>query len=116
MQNTGEAAGALAEAERYQTFGNRYADRGGFEFAAATAQRDGEARRIMMFSKLGLIEYLGNVWKSTNNPGAARQLTAQINEYGKLAEAYGAMLGMYRENISYVIKYDQMVQANGGLK
>jgi hypothetical protein len=116
VQNTGEVAGAMAEAERYQTFGDRYADRGGFEFAAATAQRDGEEKRILMFSRVGLIEYLGNVWKQTSNPEAARQLTEQINAYGKLAEAYGAMLGMYRENISYVIKYDQMVQANGGLK
>lgn len=114
LQNTGQAAGALAEAERYAAFGDRYADRGGFEFAAATAQRDGEAKRIMMFSKVGLIEYLGNVYMQTHNPEAAKKLIQQINEYGKLAEAYGAMLGMYRENISYILKYDGMVQANGG--
>ena len=28
----------------------------------------------------------------------------------------GALLGKYRENIAYILKYDAMVQANGGLK
>ena len=109
MQNTGEAAGSLAEAERYAAFGDNIVDRGGFEFAGATAQRDGEGKRVMMFSKIGLIEYLAN-------KGMNKELIAVMNEYGKLAEAYGAMLGIYKENVSYIIKYDKMVQANGGLK
>jgi len=114
LQNTGRTAGALAEAERYAAFGDRYADRGGFEFAGATAQRDSEGKRILMYSKVGLIEYLANIYQQTGNPEAGKQLMQQINDYGKLAEAYGAMLGMYQENLSYMVKYDNMIQANGG--
>lgn len=117
LQDVGTAAGALAEAERYTEFGDRIADRGGFEFAGATAQRDGEVKRIAMFSKVALIEYFGQVWAQyPNERQAKKQLVELINEYGKLSEAYGAMLGMYRENISYIQKYDAMVQANGGMK
>ena len=121
IQNVGEYAGALAEAERYQTFGDRYADRGGFEYAAATAQRDGEEKRILMFGRIGLIEYLVNAWSQLNdNPEfhklATKQLINEINYYGKLTEETGALLGKYRENISYIVKYDEMIQAHGGLK
>jgi hypothetical protein len=116
VQNCGTVAGALAEAERYVAFGDRSADRGGFEFAAAKSQRDGEERRIQMFTKVGLIEYLGNVYKQLASPLAAANFRAHIEEYGRLSEEYGAHLGMYQENISYIQKYDAMVQANGGLK
>jgi hypothetical protein len=115
MQNTGMTAGALAEAERYAAFGDRYADRGGFEFAAATAQRTGEEKRIMMLGRVGLLEYLGNAWMHYKNKEASSQLINQIDLYGKMAEDYGAYLGMYQENIVYIQKYDAMVQANGGL-
>lgn len=115
LQNTGRAAGALAEAERYEAFGDRYADRGGFEFAAATAQREGEAKRVLMYSKVSLIEYLANIYQQTKNPEAARQLMKQIEDYGKHAEAYGAMLGIYQENVSYIMKYDEVVKAGGAV-
>jgi hypothetical protein len=121
IQTTGEFAGALAEAERYQTFGNRYADRGGFELAAATAQRDGEEKRVLMFSKIGLIEYLADAWQGSReqpefNKRARAQLLAHLNHYGKLSEETGALLGKYRENIAYIVKYDNMVQAHGGIR
>jgi hypothetical protein len=121
VQTTGEFAGALAEAERYQTFGNRYADRGGFELAAATAQRDGEEKRVLMFSKIGLIEYLADAWQGSReqpefNKRARAQLLAHLNHYGKLSEETGALLGKYRENIAYIVKYDNMVQAHGGIR
>lgn len=113
VQNVGMLAGALAEAERYVGFGDRYADRGGFEFAAATSQRDGEAVRIQMLSKVGLIEFLGNTYKGTKSPQARAVFEQTINEYAKLSEEYGARLGMYQENIEYIKKYDAMYQANG---
>lgn len=123
MQTCGELAGALAEAERYQTFGDRFADRGGFEYAAASGQRDGEEKRILMFTKVGLIEYLANAWEQSNkteqqafHKQAAGQLIQHINIYGKLSEETGALLGKYRENIAYILKYDEMIQAHGGLK
>jgi hypothetical protein len=113
VQTCGEYAGALSEAERYMQFGDRYADRGGFEFAGASAQQKGEESRIAMYGKVGLIEYLWNVYKQTNNPQAANQLMQQIQQYGKLAEETGALLGVYRENISYIVRYDEAMKANG---
>lgn len=109
----GEIAGALAEAERYQTFGNRYADRGGFELQAAHAQRDGEARRTEMFIALGKAEYVWNIWAQTKGKQAGEQLIALINAVGKLAQDAGHMFGVYRENVSYIGKYDDIVQAGG---
>lgn len=116
VQNCGTLAGALAEAERYQKFGDRYADRGGFEFAAAKSQRDGEESRIKMLSKVGLLEYLGNLYRQMLNPLTGARLRAEVEHYGKLSEEYGAHLGMYQENIEYIKKYDAMVQAHGGLR
>lgn len=116
VQNCGQIAGALAEAERYQKFGDRYADRGGFEYAAAKSQRDGEEVRIKMFTRVGLIEYLGNMYQAMMNPITAKRLRLEIEKYGQLSEDYGAHLGMYLENIDYIKKYDAMVQAHGGIK
>lgn len=113
VQMCGELAGSLAEAERYQTFGNRYADRGGFEFAGASAQHDGEEQRILLYMALGKVEYVWNVWTQTKNPQAAAQLLALIKQAGKQAENTGAQLGKYRENLLYIVKFDEMNQANG---
>jgi hypothetical protein len=110
----GEYAGALAEAERYHTFGNRYADRGGFEFAAATAQRNGEEKKPLSWHYGGMIEYVWNIWKQSNSKQAANQMMGFIEKMGQAAYDTGAALGMYKENLSYLMKYDEMVQANGG--
>ena len=37
-----------------------------------------------------------------------------IEKMGQAAYDTGAALGMYKENLSYLMKYDEMVQANGG--
>lgn len=113
VMECGELAGALAEAERYQTFGNRYADRGGFELQAAQAQRDGETKRILTYVALGKAEYVWNVWAQTKSAQAGSQLIALINEVGRIAQETGHMLGVYRENVSCVVKYDEIVQAGG---
>jgi hypothetical protein len=113
---TGELSGALSEAQRYQTFGNRYADRGGFEYSAAKAQRDGEAKKFLVWHLGGMIEYIWNVWKQTDAQQAKDQMMEFIGRMSGTAENVGALLGMYHENISYIMKYDAMVQANGGLK
>ena len=112
----GELAGALAEAERYQTFGDRYADRGGFEYAAAKAQRDGEAKRPLVWHLGGMTEYAWKIWKQTDNPQAAAQMLKLTENMVATAYDVGALLGVYKENIAYILKYDAMVQANGGLK
>lgn len=113
MLEVGQFAGALAEAERYAEFGERFTDRGGFEYAAASGQRDGERERIGYLMQLGKIEYMWNVWAQTNAPQAVEQLVQMVNELGIKAEAVGAQLGKYRENVEYVNKYDAHAKAIG---
>jgi hypothetical protein len=113
MITSGEYAGALAEAERYQTFGSRYADRGGFEYAAATAQRDGEEKKPYVWHLGGMIEYSWLAWRQTDKPQALAQMIGLIDRMGETAYSMGAMLGMYKENIEYLLKYDATVNAGG---
>ncbi len=75
---TGELSGALSEAERYQMFGDRYADRGGFELAAATAQRDGEVKKQMIWHYGGMVEYIWNIWRQTDAQQAKDQMFENI--------------------------------------
>lgn len=110
----GEYAGALAEAERYAAFGDRYADRGGFEYAGALSQSKGEEHKVMMLMSAGAAEYIWNAWKQTKNPQAANQLLEMTKRMADQAYEMGAHLGMYKENVSYIVKYDGMVLANGG--
>ncbi len=112
----GELAGALAEAERYKAFGDRSADRGGFEFAAATAQKNGEEKRPLIWHYGGMVEYVWNIWKQTKSAQAANQMMGFIEKMGQCAYDTGANLGMYKENLFYLVKYDEMAQANGGKK
>lgn len=109
----GELAGMLAESERYATFGERYTDRGGFEYAAAKSQSEGEELREEMYRTAGKVEYVWNVWMQTKNPQAAQQMLTFIERLGKQAYDMGARFGMYKENIAYILKYDAVAQANG---
>lgn len=110
---SGEHAGALSESDRYQKFGSRYADRGGFENAAAKAQNELEAKRILIWHFGGMVEYVWNVWNQSNNQTAAQQLRIYIQEMVKRAYEAGAMLGVYKENIEYLKKYDVIANAGG---
>jgi hypothetical protein len=112
----GECAGAMAEAERYQAFGDRSVDRGGFETAAATGQKEGEEKKPFIWHYGGVIEYVWNIWKQSNGVHGEAQLRQFIETMGKIAYDTGAMLGAYKENIEYLMRYDAMVQANGGKK
>lgn len=109
----GEKAGALAEAERYAQFGDRYADRGGFEYAAAKAQQDGETQKPVAWHYGGMIEYVWNIWSQTKSVQAANQMSSLIEKMGAAAYDLGAMLGVYKENIEYLLKYDASAKANG---
>jgi hypothetical protein len=115
MTTCGEYAGALAEAERYATFGDRYADRGGFELQAATAQQEGEYKKSLMFHAGGKVEYVWNVWKQIPNKNSASQLLMLIGQMSQLAYDTGAQLGKYKENIMYIMKYDSIVKAGGAV-
>jgi hypothetical protein len=111
--NCGELAGALAEAQRYQTFGDRYADRGGFEYAAAQAQETGQKAKPLVWHYGGTIEYVWNVWRQSQDKRAEKQMLEFIEKMGTLAYDLGAYLGVYKENIEYLNKYDAMNLANG---
>jgi hypothetical protein len=106
----GEAAGALAEAKRYIEFGD-VADRNAYEFAAAHSQTEGDELRTKKDRFGGMVEYVWNVWQQTNNSQAQLQLKNLLADFGKLCYDAGAQMGMYQENISYVLKYDDMVKA-----
>jgi hypothetical protein len=115
MTTSGEHAGALSEAERYSTFGDRYADRGGFELQAATAQQNGEYKKSLMFHAGGKVEYVWNVWKQQPSQAAEKQLQMFINQTAEAAYDMGAQLGCYTENIGYMMKYDEIVKAGGAV-
>jgi hypothetical protein len=111
--NVGEISGALAEAERYAGFGDRYADRGGFEYSAAVGQREGEEQRVAMFRLIGKMELVGDSWVHVKSNSLTDSMRRMLVEVGKAAYNTGANLGKYRENISYIKKYDETHQANG---
>lgn len=113
MTTSGEHAGALAEAERYAGFGDRYADRGGFESQAAAAQQAGEYKKSLMFHAGGKVEYVWNVWKQIFTTAAEAQLQTFITQMGAAAYDMGAQLGCYKENIGYIMKYDEIIKAGG---
>lgn len=114
MVEVGTLAGALAEAERYAAFGERFTDRGGFEYAAAMGQREGEKERVLYLMKLGQVEYVWNAWvQSKFDPRAGQQLHEFVNALGVLAETVGAHLGKYKENIEYVQVFDDHARAIG---
>jgi hypothetical protein len=109
----GELAGALSEAQRYQTFGDRYADRGGFEHSAAQAQKDGETMKPLIWHYGGMAEYVWNIWKQTNGAQGGVQMKTFIEKMGTIAYDTGALLGAFKENIAYINKYDDGLLANG---
>jgi len=109
----GEHSGALSEAERYQKFGDRYADRGGFENAGARAQQEGEAKKPLIWHYGGMAEYAWNVWKQNKSDAARKQVAGFITQMGKSAYETGAMLGAFKENAVYLNRYDITAHANG---
>lgn len=109
----GELAGALSESERYAGFGERYADRGGFENAAALAQREAEVKKWEMVMTSGKTEYVYAAWVQSKKNDATNYLLQYLALLGKQAYDFGAHMGKYRENIIYVKRYDAMELANG---
>lgn len=108
----GEYAGALEEAEKWQ---DKPVSRNEFETAAAKAQIEGDDKRSLMLHNGGMIEYVLLLWKQTNgNKDAAKQLIDFIDRHLILAYDAGAYHGAFIENQSYIMKYDDLVKANGG--
>ncbi len=111
----GEAAGALGEAQRYLEHAGDI-PRQEFEYAMAKGQRLGEQSRVLTYHAGGKAEYVWNIWKQTGLNQALQQLREFIKEIGSQAYQTGAMLGVYRENLTYMAEYDQRVSAAGGVK
>jgi hypothetical protein len=109
----GESSGAMAEAGRYSTYVGEIS-RQEFERVSARALKDGEKVRENMWHAGGKCEYVWNAWRLTGKLDALNQLRAFLRDRTKLAYDTGAMLGIYRENILYMHKYDEVVTAFGG--
>jgi hypothetical protein len=110
---SGESSGAMSEAERYSQRVDPIS-RQEFERVSAKAFNDGEKTREDMWHAGGKCEYVWNVWKQTGKLEALNQLRVFLKERTQLAYDTGAMLGIYRENIGYLNKYDDVVTALGG--
>jgi len=109
----GEYAGALEEAEKWNK--DIVISRNEFELAAATAQRDGDDKRSLMLHNGGIIDYVCAIWKQSNgDKNAAKQLMSLLDRHLVLAYDTGAYHGKFIENQSYIMKYDDLVLANGG--
>lgn len=116
IRQSGEHAGRLSEAERYAKFGERFTDRGGFEFAAASAQRDGKTKEDAFYMAVGKVEYVWNVWQQTKDARAGQQVLMLSMHAGQAAYDFGARLGVYQENIEYIKKFDAVAMANGQVR
>lgn len=107
----GEYAGALSEAEKWQ---DKPVSRNEFETSAAKSQRDGDDKRSLMLHNGGMVEYVLMAWKQTGDKNAAKQLMDFLDRHLVLAYDAGAYHGAFIENQGYIMKYDDLVRANGG--
>jgi len=114
-QTAGEAAGAMAEAERYSLRSNPIS-RQEFERTSARAQNEYNEKLQAMYHAAGKCEYVWNAWRLSGDLRALNQLRTFLDE--KLTAAYdcGARQGIYRENIGYMVKYDILLTAAGGVR
>lgn len=109
----GEASGALSQAEKYVDYAEGI-DRNTFEQAAAKAQIQGDELRSKEDRAGGMVEYVWNVWSQTK--GDERAETQLRNFIAKLSEAafnVGIDSGVNKENMSYILRYDDLTKAGG---
>jgi len=111
--NTGEAFGAMSEAERYAARTD-HISRQEFERVSAQAQLDGEEHEKNMHHSGGKCEYVWNVWMQTGSLEAKNQFRIFIKEKNEHAWEMGKSLGIFRENLAYMSEYDAQVTAAGG--
>lgn len=114
--NCGQYAGAMSEAERYAAYGERAIYRQEYEFSMAKSQRDGEQKKVMMYHVGGMIEYVWNIVRQTDNPRAVNQLSEFLSTMGRHAYDAGAMKGVFTENENYMSTFDKLMRAAGGQK
>jgi len=111
--DSGRSSGQLAEAERYMTRDD-IIPRQEFERRAAAAQSDADTLRAQAYVALGRCEYVYNVWAQTLAPEAAAQLRKLSDAALSLSYDAGAHLGIAAQNLAYMARYDELVQALGG--
>ena len=112
----GSYAGALAEAETYASYGDKFVPRQELERHMAQADKDGEGLKQLMFNAGGKCEYVWNGWRMTGRVEYANQLRQFIKEKREHAIDMGARLGIFRENGVYMAEYDKRLQSLGGVR
>lgn len=110
----GEIAGALGTAETNAGLSPDFVDRRAFEFAAATAQRAGEEQRMLWLQLVGKIDLMWTIWKGQRNQQTAMNLLVLCQQAYEKAYQMGVQMGVYKENVTYIQKYDALVRAMRG--
>jgi hypothetical protein len=115
MIASGQAAGAMGEAERH---GKRTdtIPRQEYEHSAASAQQEGEDLKALMHHSAGKAEYVWNVWKQTGKAEALNQLRFFTKMQLQHAYDMGARHGIYQENLEYINELDARITALGGVR
>ena len=109
----GELAGALGVAEKNAGLSPDFVDRRAFEFAAAIAQRDGEEQKMLWLQNVGKVDLMWTIWKQQRTPQNAMNLLTLIHAAYENSYQFGLQLGIYRENVEYMKKYDLQARAAG---
>lgn len=112
---TGETFGGMNEARRYSERAEMIS-RQEYERCAAQAQKDAEELKSWMDHAGGKCEYVWNAWKQSGQIAALEQLRAFLKEKNDFAFNLGVKLGEYRENINYMLEYDKLLRAAGGVR
>ena len=113
---------ALAELEACLEISRRYSQRDDliprqeFERRAAEGQRDAEAARIDMWVHRGEMQYVWNIWRQTGAEQARLQFIEFANRRLQSAAECGRYTGLMHENQGYMVKYDELIEAAGGMR
>ncbi len=111
----GETFGGMNEAKRYSERTDMIS-RQEFEKSSANAKEETEEIRTLMDRTSGTAEYVWNMWKQYGKIDALEQLRTFLGKINVYAFNTGAKHGEYRENIHYMLEYDKMLQAAGGVR
>lgn len=115
LQITGQAAAAMAEADRYRNREDMIS-RQEYERRAAQAQKDGNDIEKDMWHGGGEVSYVWNLWKQFATVNVRTQLKHFMEKQWKAARECGEKAGQFRENIEYMREYDDRLTAAGGVR
>jgi hypothetical protein len=129
----GALSGAIEENQRYLKKARAMVDASGgekhifarqeFERMAAHAQDQVNVSQAKMQNIAGQAIVLWKASQSSNETGDIEQATLEIEKYALAHQEYirnaydhGRMIGIFRENLELLEKYDQLIRALGGEK